>query len=122
MPDPFLIQVDPRCPKLVCRVRKKGDDLKAGVGGQRGVGMHTRWVKEKTAAEAPKVEESDRPPLVRGGPLVDGKKSSSGSNVSFASTNSSLLIKHFPVRYFILKSLSQVRYPRYWSLSRISHI
>jgi hypothetical protein len=74
--------------------------------------MHSRWVKEKTAAEAPKVEdavdESDRPPLIRGGPLVDGKKSSGGSSVSFASTSSSLLANHFPVRYFILKSLSQV--------------
>ncbi|KAJ8079916.1 hypothetical protein PM082_016741 [Marasmius tenuissimus] len=38
---------DPRCPRLVCRVRKKDDDLRAGVGGQRGVGMHTKWVKDQ---------------------------------------------------------------------------
>lgn len=74
--------------------------------------MHTRWVKEKAAkgeGKAGEVTESDRPPLIRGGPILDvSKKSSSGSNVSFASTNSSLLVKHFPVRYFILKSLTQV--------------
>ncbi|CAE6410115.1 unnamed protein product [Rhizoctonia solani] len=38
---------DPRCPRLVCRVRRKDDDLRAGVGGQRGMGMHTRWVLEQ---------------------------------------------------------------------------
>ncbi|KAI0309459.1 YT521-B-like domain-containing protein, partial [Amylostereum chailletii] len=38
---------DPRCPRLVCRVRRRTDDLKAGVGGQRGLGMHTKWVKEQ---------------------------------------------------------------------------
>jgi hypothetical protein len=34
---------------LLCRVRRKDDDLKAGVGGQRGMGIHTRWVKDKEA-------------------------------------------------------------------------
>lgn len=38
---------DTRCPRMVCRVRRRGDDLKAGVGGQRGMGMHTRYVKDK---------------------------------------------------------------------------
>ncbi|EUC67348.1 YTH domain protein, partial [Rhizoctonia solani AG-3 Rhs1AP] len=38
---------DPRCPRLVCRVRRKDDDLRAGVGGQRGMGMHARWVQEQ---------------------------------------------------------------------------
>ncbi|KDN51609.1 hypothetical protein RSAG8_00154, partial [Rhizoctonia solani AG-8 WAC10335] len=38
---------DPRCPRLVCRVRRKDDDLRAGVGGQRGLGMHARWVQEQ---------------------------------------------------------------------------
>jgi len=36
-----------RSARLVCRVRRKEDDLKAGVGGQRGRGVHTGWVKEK---------------------------------------------------------------------------
>ena len=38
---------DPRCPRLVCRVRNREDDLKAGVGGQRGAGMHIRWIREQ---------------------------------------------------------------------------
>ncbi|KAJ1310085.1 hypothetical protein OPQ81_006833 [Rhizoctonia solani] len=38
---------DPRCPRLVCRVRRKDDDLRAGVGGQRGMGIHARWVQEQ---------------------------------------------------------------------------
>ncbi|CCA69016.1 hypothetical protein PIIN_02875 [Serendipita indica DSM 11827] len=107
-------QVDPRCPKLVCRVRKKGDDLKAGVGGQRGMGIHAKWVKENVPRKrsgSSRAESGDeameRPPLHRGGPAVS-KKSSSGSSVSHASTTSSLLASHFPVRYFILKSLTQV--------------
>lgn len=38
---------DPRCIKLVCRVRKKDEDLRAGVGAQRGVRMHTAWVQQQ---------------------------------------------------------------------------
>lgn len=38
---------DPRCLKLVSRVRRKGEDEKAGVGAQRGVGMHTSWVHQQ---------------------------------------------------------------------------
>lgn len=38
---------DPRCLKLVCRVRRKDEDSKAGVGAQRGVGMHTGWVRQQ---------------------------------------------------------------------------
>jgi hypothetical protein len=45
-----LRAADPRCARLVCRVRRKDDDLRAGVGGQRGIGMHTRWVKAKQRA------------------------------------------------------------------------
>ncbi|KAI0087749.1 YT521-B-like domain-containing protein [Irpex rosettiformis] len=40
---------DVRCPRLVCRVRAREDDLKAGVGGQRGAGVHTKWIKEQRA-------------------------------------------------------------------------
>jgi len=38
---------DQRCIKLVCRVRKKDEDLKTGVRAQRGVGIHTEWVQEQ---------------------------------------------------------------------------
>jgi hypothetical protein len=42
---------DPRCPRLVCRVRGQEDDLKAGVGGQRGMGIHLKWIREQRAKE-----------------------------------------------------------------------
>ncbi|KAK7054432.1 hypothetical protein VNI00_003630 [Paramarasmius palmivorus] len=123
---------DPRCPRLVCRVRKRDDDLKAGVGGQRGVGMHSKWVKDSQgrdkdrrvslgAAEGSGVSGSD---MSTGTPSVSdlseadidftgGRKRDvtagghSNSSGSYASTNSSMLVKYFPKRYFILKSLSQ---------------
>lgn len=117
---------DPRCPRIVCRVRRKDDDLKAGVGGQRGMGIHTRWIKEKghtEATDSPATlstpESTSLPPAEQLGPLMAAmslssdegrppartKQSSSGS---YASTNSSILTRHFPKRYFILKSLTQV--------------
>ncbi|KAJ7774157.1 hypothetical protein DFH07DRAFT_120897 [Mycena maculata] len=34
---------DPRCHILVCRVRGTEQDLRAGVGGQRGMGLHKQW-------------------------------------------------------------------------------
>jgi len=126
-----------RGPRLVCRVRRREDDLRAGVGGQRGTGIHVQWVKEmarrQQSAEAPK--EVDDPPTSpsthlgtesnasvgdpsppRGHPGVDeGVKErpgpvplQSGDSGKSQSTTSSLLIKHFPKRYFILKSLTQV--------------
>ena len=113
---------DPRCLKLACRVRKKDDDLKAGVGAQRGTGMHVNWIKEQKAKRGGSPlrdrEESSHQPLVRmmsslsvssnddehrRRPLP--KSSSSGS---YSSTTSSVLARYFPKRYFILKSLTQV--------------
>ena len=152
-----LRPTDPRVPKLVCRVRGKEDDLKAGVGGQRGSGIHVRYVKDlkerdRTFRGSGRGEDlrrssissserfssssspgEDRPPPsiasvsdeeaanaimgaamaqrrvfhTRGsGKLAQRHSSSSGS---FASTNSSILMQYFPKRYFILKSLTQVR-------------
>lgn len=37
---------DPRCPRLVCRIRKKEDEAQAGVAGQRGRGIHVAYAKE----------------------------------------------------------------------------
>ncbi|PWN18637.1 hypothetical protein BCV69DRAFT_301118 [Microstroma glucosiphilum] len=37
---------DARCPKLVCRIRKKDEEAAAGVAGQRGKGIHVAWLKE----------------------------------------------------------------------------
>ena len=123
-------------PRLVCRVRRREDDLRAGVGGQRGTGIHVQWVKEmarrQQTAEAPK--EVDDPPTSpsthlgsesnaslgdpsppRRHPGTDESKErpapvplQSGDSGKSQSTTSSLLVKHFPKRYFILKSLTQV--------------
>ncbi|TCD70159.1 hypothetical protein EIP91_004629 [Steccherinum ochraceum] len=51
---------DPRCPRLVCRVRGKDDDMKAGVGGQRGAGMHTRWIKDQRERERAALRDRER--------------------------------------------------------------
>jgi YT521-B-like domain len=53
---------DPRCPKLVCRVRKKDDEAQAGVAGQRGRGIHVAWLKEherKAKEESQTLHEND---------------------------------------------------------------
>jgi RNA recognition motif-containing protein len=128
---------DPRCARLVCRVRRKDDDLMAGVGSQRGTGMHARWVKDKKqkAQEKTKQNQSDL--------SVSDHRSTSPSSISeqlgygisnlslssdnleveqnvhakhsstsdsYSSSNSSFFARHFPKRYFILKSLTQVSY------------
>ena len=126
---------DPRCARLVCRVRRKDDDLMAGVGGQRGTGMHTRWVKDQKQKAREKQDEADLSvsdrrsisPSSKSEQLAHGisnislssdnseveqnvhAKHSSASD-SYSSSNSSFLARHFPKRYFILKSLTQVSY------------
>ncbi|KAK2463369.1 hypothetical protein APHAL10511_004595 [Amanita phalloides] len=114
---------DPRCLKLVCRVRKKDEELKAGVGAQRGMGIHIKWIKEKNtmreSASSPDLEYAeDRLVRMTSSHSVSSsdeehrrrpqpKSNSSGSHGSYASTTSSLFSRHFPKRYFILKSLTQ---------------
>ncbi|KAJ7152279.1 YT521-B-like domain-containing protein [Mycena crocata] len=122
------LRQDPRCARLVCRARHKDEDLGAGVGGQRGIGLHQGWVKEKEKGKAVdnstfvpsagttgtntlnaarslalnSLRDDDHaacPP-----PHLQANSSSSGSQ---ASTNSSLLQRHFPQRFFILKSHKQ---------------
>ncbi|CED83177.1 Putative signal transduction protein involved in RNA splicing [Phaffia rhodozyma] len=126
-----------RSPRLVCRIRNKEDQLKAGVGGQRGRGVHTGWVKSKwakgeeagtdiqtmttTIPVASYHEEDKNQPE---GPRVDEVKEGQAPDwephrpekglstaslrtmSSQASTDSSFLARYFPVRYFILKSLT----------------
>jgi RNA recognition motif-containing protein len=107
------------CPRLVCRVRKRTDDLKAGVGAQRGNSMHVKWIKEQR--ESAKLEGADSRGLAKatGGlssPLStsdddgQGRSSAPCSRRSWspASTDSGILSRYFPRRYFILKSLTQV--------------
>lgn len=43
---------------LVCRIRKKEDDMKAGVGGQQVVGMHKSWVERRYQQNADDTEAS----------------------------------------------------------------
>lgn len=119
---------DAKCPHLVCRVRKKDDDLRAGVGGQRGVGLHVKWVQQYKAKSSMTSSEADGDisPQSSGGSIPsfasmsissdeEGNTQSqnpsahSNSSGSYASTNSSMLLQYFPQRYFILKSLTQVR-------------
>ena len=134
---------DPRCPRLVCRVRRKDDDLKAGVGGQRGMGMHIRWIKEQKgkaregASDTSDLSTTDDPgasPTSVSERLAkavsnlsmssdEGRSPRRGLHVkhssssgSYTSTNSSFLAKNFPKRYFILKSLTQVRACRLYRL------
>jgi hypothetical protein len=117
---------DPRCPRLVCRQRRGEDDLRAGVGGQRGTGVHQRWVREHAAPAdgdvqppmSPAAEAAarvrtvsfsdDEPPTREHGPGRTVPRHGSSGSDSYASTNSSLLSQHFPKRFFILKSFSQV--------------
>ena len=107
---------DPKCPNLVCRVRKRTDDLRAGVGGQRGVGLHMKWIQERkqkarTSGKSPVDDVTQATSnLSLTSDEGDGNRSfeqSSGTG-SFASTTSSVFAQHFPKRYFILKSLTQV--------------
>ncbi|KAL5524411.1 hypothetical protein ACEPAF_9551 [Sanghuangporus sanghuang] len=123
---------DPRCPRLVCRVRGKDEDLRAGVGAQRGTGVHTRWVREQRERAR---EQQDKRAAKNEGALTDTETSASeppGTPLSTAvtesgteastqssgrppphhssssgSTTSGFLSHYFPKRYFILKSLTQ---------------
>ena len=117
---------DTRYSKLVCRVRKKGEELKAGVGAQRGTGMHIKWIKEQKlkgpGRPLPESGEEEGPesPLLRMLSSLTLSSSEeehrrrtyprhSSSSGSHSSTTSSFFSRHFPRRYFILKSLTQVR-------------
>ncbi len=133
---------DARCLRLVCRVRGREDDLRAGVGAQRGAGVHVRWVKdrkerdrEEARRRGSEASESDPPSSssptdhLIGGPSSDEEgapragrgirrpEPHSSSSGSYASTSSSVLTAYFPKRYFILKSLTQVCPAVSWALS-----
>ena len=118
---------DRRCPSLVCRVRRKEDDLMSGVGAQRGSGMHIKWVKEQKikvqraqadAVGSPKDMTRHPSPLsvsIHDSRWIGEGYVSTHSNLSHSpsvvSTNSDILTRYFPQRYFIVKSLTQVMYP-----------
>ena len=92
---------DQRCGRLVCRVRRREDELMAGVGGQRGSSMHIKWVKkQKAKCDSRWIGKSDV-----------STHSNVSRSASIASTNSDILTRFFPQRYFILKSSTQVVFP-----------
>ncbi|CAK5270600.1 unnamed protein product [Mycena citricolor] len=74
---------------LICRARMEEHDLFTGVGGQRGVGLHSTWVKERRARNQASATEDN------------------SDTISNASTTSSLLQENFPQRFFMLKSYKQ---------------
>ncbi|KIK78767.1 hypothetical protein PAXRUDRAFT_37349, partial [Paxillus rubicundulus Ve08.2h10] len=119
-----------RCLRLVCRARGKEDDLRAGVGAQRGTGVHTQYIKNLKRKGDDPAEEEDRRSSSSGtsrasrspsAPLGSSEeeaaktleghsglsKATTRSHSSYASTNSSFLSHNFPKRFFILKSLTQ---------------
>jgi hypothetical protein len=100
----------PSCPRLVCRVRKRADDLKAGVGAQRGNSMHANWIKEQRKARREGVDSVGlakaigelSSPLSTSEHDGQGKSSapcSSGSS-SLPSTDSGILSRYFPQRLY----------------------
>jgi hypothetical protein len=107
---------NPPCPRLVCRVRRRTDDLKAGVGGQRGHGMHVKWIKEQREKVKADLVGLDKAigglpsPLSTSDDDGQGRSSTPCSSISgsLGSTDSGILTRYFPQRYFILKSLTQV--------------
>ncbi|KAJ7806723.1 YT521-B-like domain-containing protein [Mycena olivaceomarginata] len=101
-------------PALECRERHGNDDLRAGVGEQRDVRMHQCWVRDrrrewmdaesgshsKSQRDTSKDKDKDASTLASGSPSPGGEHGS-------ASTSSSMLARHFPQRFFILKSLTR---------------
>ncbi|KAI6030485.1 YT521-B-like domain-containing protein [Pisolithus orientalis] len=123
---------DRKCPRLVCRARRREDDLRAGVGGQRGMGVHTEYIRKlrqkerEEAKEQPSSSTEDNSSIVSDAaseisiqsqvppaPSDEDTTKAKSSTVkarsvsSYASTNSSFLARHFPKRFFILKSLTR---------------
>ncbi|KAG2010021.1 high-glucose-regulated protein 8, variant 2 [Coprinopsis cinerea AmutBmut pab1-1] len=115
---------DPQCPMLVCKIRRSADDLKSGVGGQRGIGLHKQWIQSQRmqkcqasgssdieASEGNSGSDADHFPNVLGSVSISSgdrrKGTHSSSSDSHASTTSSFLAEYFPTRFFILKSLSE---------------
>jgi hypothetical protein len=98
--------------------------------------MHREWIKTKEDQAIPppldtslvatpglssgKSAEPPSPAVLEQPPEGEGRRRESiaevvdarhASTTSMASTNSSFLVRHFPKRYFILKSLTTVRLP-----------
>ncbi|KAJ7790719.1 YT521-B-like domain-containing protein [Mycena leptocephala] len=98
---------------LECRTRHGDDDLRAGVGGQRGVGMHDCWMKDRrrewldAESGAHSKSERDTDKDQDAATFEASGSASLGSEPDSTSTSSSMLARHFPQRFFILKSLTR---------------
>lgn len=109
---------DPRCKKLICRVRHQGDDSRSGVGAQRQGGMHKAFVREQqvrmaesqreirdeVASRRESSESSVSPgiaisPSPLASPAGRTERERSLASVGSSSTTSSFLTKHFERRY-----------------------
>ncbi|KAK4047465.1 hypothetical protein OIV83_005377 [Microbotryomycetes sp. JL201] len=112
---------DVRCKPLVCRVRRTEDDAKSGVGAQRGGGLHKAWVKENGQGNdeneerdlysqidcmKDQIKADDEDQRVKVGNELEQERESIESTSS-GSTDSGFFHRHFPKRYFILKSHNQ---------------
>ena len=75
--------------RLVVRIRDMKSELSSGVGSQRGQGLHRKWFEQINN------DSNDNE--------NDVKRNRSDS-IDSTSTSQSFLSKHFPKRYFILKS------------------
>ncbi|KAF8306713.1 hypothetical protein DL93DRAFT_2048005, partial [Clavulina sp. PMI_390] len=80
--------------KLVCRVRRKAEEMKSGVGGQRGLGLHRKWVEEHVLNPTSNVS-------------FDANDDNGGRSSPSISTTSTLLATYFPARYFVLKAMTK---------------
>lgn len=111
-----LRPMDPRCKPLVCRVRKKDDNVKSGVGAQRIGGMHRGWVEQQQRAAGMPPTDPSLLGIAGPGSLVGPSvrrttedlakrfSTSTSHSASTSSTTSSFLTRHFPRRFFILKA------------------
>ncbi|GAB00023.1 uncharacterized protein L969DRAFT_19606 [Mixia osmundae IAM 14324] len=101
-----LRREDQRCKEFVCRVRNKDDGTKSGVGTQRGKQMHQTYIASKQAADSDQAESQSTVPelTVESDTSARTRQVSTSTVHSSASTSSSFLARHFPKRYFILKS------------------
>jgi hypothetical protein len=101
------------CPALVCRVRARDDGRRGGVNSQHRLHLHQSWVRDhpkpNVAADNPQPDSRIQTPTEGhritspAKPLVEGSDDDRSSISSF-------LTEHFPIRYFILKSFTPVRF------------
>ena len=124
--------------KLVCRIRRKAEEIKSGVGGQRGLGLHKKWVEQHVLNNAVNIpshphdqDDSNSNDTMNTSSLAAERSthyqdaleryashlvrppstlSEDGASSPSNSTTSSLLTQYFPVRYFVLKAMTKASF------------